>query len=296
MEKIVQLLEKNKKIIGLTAAATAAVGLIYYLTQKGEKVEQKTSGQDEEERIINNQQYLQKATQIAKRITVKTLGDTKSYDMNTISQVMEYSLELADQEYVDLTLKNRKDRREKMDTDINEYEHLVLQYNEDVENTIKKAQTTILEILEISNDEFEESVISFMENGHYQEIYMFQAAIRQKIKEKIKPTKNLEIDDLKNIITFQLNLLQQQPELLKSIVKKLSQSNETVQLIPVILGTLINDYIYKEYQVEEEDQMQIMAQPSVLENTDIIILIQQVEQAMFNAMGNMGSNMESGLF
>ncbi|EAR88835.3 transmembrane protein, putative (macronuclear) [Tetrahymena thermophila SB210] len=292
MEKIVQLLEKNKKLVGLTAAAAAAVGLIYYLTQKGEKVEQTTQRQDDEAGSTNESQYLQKARQIAKKITVKTLGDTKNYDMNTISQVMEYSLELADQEYVDLTLKNRFERREKMDTDINEYEKLVLQYNEDVENTIKKAQTAILEILEISYDDFEESVISFMEKGHYQEIYMFQAAIRQKIKEKIKPTKNLGIDDLKNIITFQLNLLQQQPELLKSIVKKLSQQNETVQLIPVILGTLINDYIYKEYQVEEEDQMQIMAQPSVLENTDIIILIQQVEQAMFNAMGSMGSNME----
>ncbi|KAL4456583.1 hypothetical protein ABPG74_000690 [Tetrahymena malaccensis] len=295
MEKLVELLEKNKKLVGLTAAAAAAVGLIFYFTQKGQKVQQGTNEQDEEVGTANETQYLQKAKQIAKKITIKTIGDTKNFDMNTISQVMEYSLELADQEYVDLTLKNRKDRREKMTEDINEYERLILQYNEDVENIIKKAQSTILEILEIPYEDFEESVIAFMEKGHYQELYMFQAAVRQKIKEKLKPTKNLGIDEVKKIITFQLNLLQQQPELLKSIIKKLSQSNETVQLIPVILGTLINDYIYKEYEVEEEDQMQVMAQPSFLEDTDMIILIQQVEQAMFQAMGAMGS-MEGGMF
>lgn len=86
-----------------------------------------------------------------------------------------------------------------------------------------------------------------MEKGHYQEIYMFQAAIRQKIKEKIKFTKNLSVDNLKDIISFQHEILKQQPELLNNLLQKLSGSPETAQLIPIILGTLINDYIYKEY-------------------------------------------------
>ncbi|KAL4490191.1 hypothetical protein ABPG73_021235 [Tetrahymena malaccensis] len=301
LKKIQSLYEDNmdedvsKLSIQNYSVPAANVELNDYFTQNVQKLQQTTNEQDEEDGSANQTQYLQKAKQIAKKITIKTIRDSKNFDMNTITQVMEYSLELADQEYVDLTLKNRKDRREKMTEDINEYKRLILQYNEDVENIIKKAQSTILEILEIPYEDFEDSIIAFMEKGHYQELYMFQALNRQKIKENLKPTKNVGIDEVKKILTFQLNLLQQKPELLKSIIKKLSQSNETVQFIPVILGTLIKDYVYKEYKVEEEDQIQVMEQPSFLEDTDMVTLIQQVEQAMFEAMGAMG-NMEGGLF
>lgn len=81
-----------------------------------------------------------------------------------------------------------------MDSDAAAYEKLVLEYNDEVENVLKKAQQTILENLNIQFEDFEESVIVFMEKGHYQEIYMFQAAIRQKIKEKIAATKDLTIE------------------------------------------------------------------------------------------------------
>jgi len=44
---------------------------------------------------------------------------------------------------------------------------------------------------------------------------MFQATIRQNIKEKIAATKDLTIDQTKEIIKFQIEILKQQPELLK---------------------------------------------------------------------------------
>lgn len=73
---------------------------------------------------------------------------------------------------------------------------------------------------------------------------MFQAAIRQKIKEKIKATKDLSIEKTKEIIRFQIEILNQQPELLKQLIQKLSSSQETVQLIPIIITNLLNDYIF----------------------------------------------------
>jgi len=74
---------------------------------------------------------------------------------------------LAEDEYIEVTLKNRTERRAFMDSDAAAYEKLVLEYNDEIENVLKKAQQTILEILNIQFEDFEESVIVFMEKGHY---------------------------------------------------------------------------------------------------------------------------------
>lgn len=197
----------------------------------------------------------------------------RTYDMGTISQVLEQSIELAERDFVELTLTNRRERRERMQSDVAGYEKLVGEYNDEVENVLKKAQQAILEILSIPYEDFEESVIDFMEKGHYQEIYMFQAAIRQKIKEKIQATKELSIEKTKEIIRFQIEILNQQPELLKQLIQKLSSSPETVQLIPIIITNLLNDYIFNEFQVEEEDQMKVFARPDLASDPEIIVLL-----------------------
>lgn len=74
---------------------------------------------------------------------------------------------MAEEEYIEVTLKNRTERRAFMDSDAAAYEKLVLEYNDEIENVLKKAQQTILEILNIQFEDFEESVIVFMEKGHY---------------------------------------------------------------------------------------------------------------------------------
>ena len=56
---------------------------------------------------------------------------------------MEASIELADEEYIDLTLRNRKERRELMDTDVEAYERLILSYNEEIENILSKVKKII---------------------------------------------------------------------------------------------------------------------------------------------------------
>lgn len=49
---------------------------------------------------------------------------------------------------------------------------------------------------------------------------------------------------MKEIIRFQIEILNQQPELLKQLIQKLSSSQETVQLIPIIITNLLNDFIF----------------------------------------------------
>ncbi|EGR33752.1 hypothetical protein IMG5_040260 [Ichthyophthirius multifiliis] len=291
MSDIQQFFNKNKKVIFVTAAASfAALGAYYFFNKiQSENKVQKNQQTNQLQRnsitgFQDEEQYKLKARQISQKIAVKKIGNSNFYDMNTISQVLEYSIELAGDEYVQETLNNRESRRKLMKTDGEQYEKLILQYNDNVENILRKAQSCILEELNISCDDFEESVIAFMEQGHYQEIYMFQAAIRQKIKEKIASQKNLTVDRIKEIIKFQIELLKQQPQLLKNSINKLSSNNETVQLIPTIISTMLHDYIHEQFKVEEEDQMKVMTRTEMTNDHEIILLLQEIEQEMYKLM------------
>lgn len=269
MEKLIDLVKKNQVAIGVGAAAVAAIGALYLFSKGTPAAQETTKGDDE--KPVSQSEYEKKADDIVLKINKKTLPENKNYDLNTIFQILELSLDLAKDEYAEFTLKNREERRKFMKADFENYEKLIIEYNDYIEVILKKAQNTILEKLNISVEDFEESVITFMENGHYQEIYMLQAAIRQKIKEKIKPTKNLTLENLKAILTYQHEILQQKPELLNNLLAKLSQNPETAALIPTIFHIIINDYIYQEFQVEEEDQMSIIT--NHINDPDIIILI-----------------------
>jgi hypothetical protein len=54
-----------------------------------------------------------------------------------------------------------------MNTDIAQYERLIFEYSEEVEELLKNAQQEILTNLNIEFEDFEESVIDFMEKGYY---------------------------------------------------------------------------------------------------------------------------------
>jgi len=87
--------------------------------------------------------------------------------------------------------KNRNERRQVMHSDFDTYESLIFHYNEEVENIMSKANQALLAELGISTETFEDSVITLMERGLFQQIYMLNAAARQKIKESIAPTKEV---------------------------------------------------------------------------------------------------------
>jgi len=54
-----------------------------------------------------------------------------------------------------------------MESDAAAYEMLVLDYNKEIDNILNKAQGTILELLNIPFENFEESIIVYMEEGRY---------------------------------------------------------------------------------------------------------------------------------
>ena len=65
---------------------------------------------------------------------------------------------------------------------MDKYENYVIKYNESVEAILEEAIDILLSKLKITKELFENSLDFLMEKGFYQQIYMLQATIRQKIK------------------------------------------------------------------------------------------------------------------
>ena len=69
-----------------------------------------------------------------------------------------------------------------MNSNPERYEQMIIDFNEEVENLLTKACDDLLVELNLTKDLFEDSMVTLMERGYYQQIFMLQAAIRQKIK------------------------------------------------------------------------------------------------------------------
>jgi hypothetical protein len=62
------------------------------------------------------------------------------------------------------------------------YAQSIIDFLNETENLISDSTDKILELINIPKETFEESCITLMERGFYQELMMIQASIRQNIK------------------------------------------------------------------------------------------------------------------
>ncbi|CAD8062201.1 unnamed protein product [Paramecium primaurelia] len=230
------------------------------------------------------QGYDQVLQQAKGQVNVEFQGDYLT--MNSINQILQKSMDLAKPEYAIITLENRKQRREaKSKFNSQLYQQLVLDYNEQVENLIERKQSEFCQSLQITEDIFQESVMQLMENGQFQQFFMIQASLRQHIKEAIPSTKTLTLDQLKQIISYQIEIISSNPKDLAQMIQTLSASQETQQLIPLAVNTIIADYCYEKFQIEEEDMMKLMQNPDNFADQTMHNLMTQLETAMYQLMG-----------
>ncbi|EGR31562.1 hypothetical protein IMG5_106950, partial [Ichthyophthirius multifiliis] len=300
MEKVINFIQKNKYILGATAAASTALFILHQLTKESEvELEsvqdqlKKVENQEQKQQQQNNPQCPQGGEYNTKLNEICTYLQGLKFDKNSIEyiyEIMQNSIKLVEEEYVQMTKTNRNLRRQLLQNNSSEqYLDAIMKYNEDIEKSLENANKQIIAKLGISSQEFEDSVIQLMEQGRYQEIYMLQATMRQKMKEFIKNDINVQvtIDQMKELIQYQINLLNEKPALIKEAISKMSQNQETVQQIPIIISTMLNDYVFEKFKLEEEDQMKFMANPNVLRDQEIITLLQQIEQSMYMLMSSL---------
>lgn len=150
---------------------------------------------------------------------VNYIPHSQILEPSTIIEILHNTMELAVDEYVSATLKNRKARRkQRRETNWKAYKATIIRYYEEIEEIIERAQAELLNRLDIPKEVFEDSMLTLMERGYFQQLYMLQSSIKQKIKEKIPSTKDLSVSKMKDIIKVNIQLLREQPHPMQSII------------------------------------------------------------------------------
>lgn len=89
-----------------------------------------------------------------------------------------------------------------MHTDKKAYMKYMNESMNDIENMLMKAQEDICAKLGITQEILEKSEMCLMERGLGQHIFMMQATVRQRIKEKLPKKKSVSMDITKEIIRY----------------------------------------------------------------------------------------------
>ncbi|KAL4432703.1 hypothetical protein ABPG74_011524 [Tetrahymena malaccensis] len=224
-----------------------------------------------------------KLNDIVSKIQVTYIPDTQKYiSIQTYQQIVEHSVDLAEEEFIRLTFENRKERREIMHNDKKKYLFLMQENMNDIENMLMKAQEDICAKLGITQEILEKSEMCLMERGLGQHIFMMQATVRQRIKEKLPKKKSVSADITKEIIRFQIKMLNEKQEYFLPILKQMPKTVETSQLVPILLNMMINDLVFEEYSLEDEDYMQNLNDQSAFNDREIMELLNGIEKGIYN--------------
>ncbi|CAD8206466.1 unnamed protein product [Paramecium octaurelia] len=292
--------KQDKAIIIGGLGVAALIGATLFLKSKPTEVKVNTNTNSQQQDVqqitlncsnskgIQIQGYDQLFQQVVKSISVEKQGQLIS--IATITQILDKSLDLAKDEYAIITTENRKIRRALRKANRNGYQKMVLDYNEQVENLLEKKQMEICDFLQIKEEVFQESVMSLMERGFYQQFFMIQASIRQKIKDSLPSTREITYAELKQIIDFQIQVIRQQPKELKDMIANLSGNQETQQLIPLAINTILGDLVYEKFQIEEEDMMKMFQNQSLFNDPSLQQAMSQLEEAMYQLMSALEGN------
>ncbi|CAK72074.1 unnamed protein product (macronuclear) [Paramecium tetraurelia] len=289
------LSKKQKSGLILFCVGTGfLIGRLYYNGKFNKEPEPQSKQEDSEtytqiqisnfpkDSVQVNEQLLQKA---AKQIKVEFQGHLLS--MNTIIQIFQRSIDLVKPEYREITLNNREcifiqyHSREKRSK--GKIQQFIVSI---IENLIEKKQIDLCQYLQISEEVLQESAMSLEESGQYQQFVMIQATQRIQIKESIPNKKTLSVDDLKKVLSFQVQILNKKPKELVQMIQALSQANQYNQiLIPMAINTILFDYCYDEFQIEEEDLMVMIQNQNIFADLKVQSLLQQLEMIIFQLMG-----------
>ncbi len=71
---------------------------------------------------------------------------------------------------------------------------------------------------------------------------------------------------------------------LKEIFSNMEKTQESVQLIPMLLALILNDWVFEKYGYEEEDFMKNVGEQAIQTNPGLIQLFREMELAIIKLM------------
>lgn len=175
-----------------------------------------------------------------------------------------------------------------MSSNKEKYIQLINQDMEQVQELIMKAQDELCKKLNVTEQMLQDSEMLLMERGLGNHLFMLQASVLQKLKDKLPKKNQVDTKQTKEIINYQITLLNNKPEQFKPYIEKLPNSFEMAQIIPTILNVIISDMIYNEYNIEEEDYMPNIADSKQFKESEVQELMKGIEQGVYTILNQNG--------
>lgn len=139
--------------------------------------------------------------------------------------------------------------------DAPKYLEALTEYLTNTEVLIIDGQKALAAKVGLSGHKLEEVEGILMERGLGQNILFVQSGLRTKVKESIGATKDVSLDRAKDILKYQVGLLGSKVDYFKELFAGLDKTQENFQMVPMILALALNDMVFEEYGLEEEDLM-----------------------------------------
>jgi|JI6StandDraft_1071083.scaffolds.fasta_scaffold09839_4 hypothetical protein len=266
--QLVEPLEELKKQAGELAEPFLARNrdLLKILTEATAAIEKLLVGEETEEgesAPIPGLKFsfdAEKIAELTKNIKLQYLPSTdKLIGLGTYSEIVEASVELVTEQHLQLTKESRKKQRENI-KDPSQYTHIINEYLINSEGLIAQGQISLADKLGIARKKFDESEEVMSERGLLNHLMQLQSMARLKLKESIKAKTDVDLDEAKKIIVFQIKCLKERGKEIKEFFADLPRTFETVQMTPNILTLILNDYVFQEYGYEEEEFMKCLSQ------------------------------------
>jgi hypothetical protein len=243
-------IKQHSKAIGIVAGAAAVVAGLYFIFKKTEKEEYGDHVEITDETASKLSQA--QKTGILTAIKVEYQGGYLT--MPTISQICDATLKFAAPQFIELTRRDREERRA-YKNNLKKYIDLWDDYARSLEEVIESSQREVLQGLNVSEAQWEESNSFYMSQGN-QELMMLHATLPQKLKMNLGGSKMMSKEEFKSILRTQVDLLDKEIENAGTISSMIKRPEE----IAPIIQNRVNDQIYEQFGIEEEDTFASMKQ------------------------------------
>lgn len=216
---------------------------------------------------------LQKANIIA---GIKVERQNGVLTLETIAHVSDAVIKFASGDFIELTESDRANRRA-VKNDLQKYIEIWNEYTRRLEEIVDSAQKNILSELNITEKDWEDSNTYYMSQNN-NELLMLHATLPQRLKAAVTSKKNLNADEFKNVLRAQIKGLESEAEKLPEIQNFVKQAEETAPIIQ----NRVNDMVYEEYGIEEEDILASMKEN--IQDQEVQQLLLKVQQATMKLM------------
>jgi hypothetical protein len=98
------------------------------------------------------------------------------------------------------------------------------------------------------------------------------------------PHKDCSFEVAQEILKYQIKIINENVDEFNSIMKGLEFGPETLQLVPNILGLILNNHIFEKFGFEEEDFMKNLAEDTIVNNPELLKVFGEMEMSVIKLM------------